>query len=72
MRLRGRAVGGPHDGVILEAGPRWTGFIRNVRGGRYVYSTEWSEWIWTLTQESQAEAFVTTRRDARGYLRGAS
>lgn len=25
--LRGKAIGGPKDGVALEAGPSWSGFI---------------------------------------------
>lgn len=57
--LRARAVGGPRDGVLLEALPNWNGAVRKPTGpgnppiqyrGRYVWDyhpeTRQYRWVW--------------------------
>ena len=51
MILRGRAIGGPRDGVILEAGPRWTGFLTGHTKARYVWDVELNTWVWTEVEK---------------------
>jgi len=50
MMLRGRAVGGPRDKVIIEAGSSWSGFICKVLNGRYVWDHTTGTWVWTFTK----------------------
>jgi len=54
--LRGRAVGGPRDQVILEAGPRWTGFLVGHTKARYVWDVERNTWVWTEVEKPKTGA----------------
>lgn len=45
--LRGVAVGGPRDTIMLEAGRHWLGTLEHHLDGRYVWDELCTSWIWT-------------------------
>lgn len=43
---RGRASGGPRDGVMIEASALWDGLIA-PHSGRYYWDVRSDGWVWT-------------------------
>jgi hypothetical protein len=37
--------------VILEAGPRWAGFLTRHTKARYVWDVELNTWVWTEVEK---------------------
>jgi hypothetical protein len=42
--------------VILEAGPRWTGFLVGHTKARYVWDVERNTWVWTEVEKPKTGA----------------
>lgn len=49
--LRGVAVGGPRDRIMLEAGRHWLGMLERHLDGRYVWDESCMSWVWTSVDE---------------------
>lgn len=72
--LRGRAVGGPRNGAILEAGQFWLGKIKDHLDGRYRWNAEDGTWQWgtstdPLDSELFADGSIPDVRDDGGDVR---
>lgn len=55
---RGKAIGGPLNGIMLESSLNWSGVIRGRTDGRYTWSTEENTWMWTRTDGTRREKFI--------------
>lgn len=54
---RGRAVGGPRDGVIVEASAAWDGVV-GANAGRYTWDDEVSAWVWRPSRVPVSRRYV--------------
>jgi hypothetical protein len=46
VMLRGRAIGGPRNGTVLDASSNWIGTLRDNFTGRYVWDAVLNTWKW--------------------------
>lgn len=56
--VRGKAIGGPCDGAVIDAPYRWNGEVRRngiILRGRYVFDMETYTWEW------RGEPYVSRR-----------